>query len=915
MANLKFRLKSPIVEIRDIILTTLRNSKLFRKQADIDRIGSQLDTVEIFQSFIPRDQLEPKSYVAVEELNKRMEGSFIDHLITYKRLENLASGLQEIEQLHENTVVPVINRILDYESKIRVFKKISSQKGLYNTLVHETFNYDNNFEGTERKLAVNKVTGSLRLNGSGKLLSTKERSNISYEILTEGVSIVDQAPIDNIYSRDPLKPWFVSMASKNFTRNKNYSVLNLEDYQGVVMLLRVQFPSVQQLNRITFSYFSTDVMDVLGVFYSEVYNQDLNSISLKTANISFYQNREDTAKELNIVADINGDTDIINAAEVLIVFGQKDYVRVNGSFSYDRQLDLDEFQMKLKEYELKRKTELYGMNPLKNQNVLFDRDRVLNQIEKSTIDDGDRNYILGLTLFAIENISYEPFGTFRSKDITVNGNIVAFSLDVTKKTTFTIREAVEMAFININTRRLPIATLDEFGRVADSTLLTIFDLTNNQYLASTNFIPEIVDGDFKEGAELYLDGQLLASSDYSFYAKTPTGWSLLITAPAAHESSILTMTYYPAAKDHNNTAYEPTRIDMVKVAGKPNVDINFLTYNLNDYVFIKSDDDRIVSFKEGVEITYIGIDGDLGGIVYALLPKTGAKGIVPADAYTPTLSEASLFNTNDYYYIPENKVVDVDNEVYTILKNQRLYHNSTEVKKWSDITSPPPSGLLTFTLPNSYIKNMIVIEVDKILFVPSDEHQYGIDSTGDIKNKTVINLPLEWFKNGKDIRVHYMPLFYDYVLLSSNILNHNDKEVFNGTTDSSVQLTRFPYTDIKILQGPKWKLSRGMFFHTDNFSVTYEPIVVKVNNRKAFNVTKYRDDQEEEVFDERDITYTVQGNTIVFANDPGQAQITVLYYTIGNSFSLELQMFKGDASKYFTTPEINDYTVLMATRR
>jgi len=210
---------------------------------------------------------------------------------------------------------------------------------------------------------------------------------------------------------------------------------------------------------------------------------------------------------------------------------------------------------------------------------------------------------------------------------------------------------------------------------------------------------------------------------------------------------------------------------------------------------------------------------------------------------------------------------------------------------------------------------MIVIEVDKILFVPSDEHQYGIDSTGDIKNKTVINLPLEWFKNGKDIRVHYMPLFYDYVLLSSNILNHNDKEVFNGTTDSSVQLTRFPYTDIKILQGPKWKLSRGMFFHTDNFSVTYEPIVVKVNNRKAFNVTKYRDDQEEEVFDERDITYTVQGNTIVFANDPGQAQITVLYYTIGNSFSLELQMFKGDASKYFTTPEINDYTVLMATRR
>jgi hypothetical protein len=911
MAKLKFLEKSPIAEIRQTILGILQSSRLYLKQNDLDRVGAQLDTVDILQSFIPSDYLESQSFVSHDEINKRLEASYVDHLINYARVKNLVDGIGEAEKLYIDTVEPVINRILDHESKIKVFKRIQSKKGIYNTILHETFNYDNNYEGTDRRLSVNKVTGSLRLNGSGKLLTTKEKSNITYEVLSEGVQVVDEGPIDNLYNRDRFKPWFVSFTARNFIKNNRYSKLDLSNYSGVAIALRIQFPSVQQLNRVTFSYFSTDVMDILGVFYSELYNQDLNSINLKKADIAFYQNREDTAKEMNIVAVRDNDTEIIQASEVIIVLGQTDFIRVDNSFAYRRLPNLDEFKTLLGNHEFDRKVELNGLKPLKNPTLLFDKDRVLSQFATVNLKEGDKNFVLGLTLFSIENIEYEPYGNFSSKDYKVNGNIVAFALDATKKTTLGIREAVEMFFININKLRLAIASTDDSGRVLDSVLLRTYNITENKYIATTNFIPEIVNGKFKDGALLYLDGNPLKAEDYFFFSRTPRGWSIIVTAPAAHESSVLTMTYYPAAVDHSNTAYDPTRIDMIKVAGKPNVDINFLTYNLNDYIFLQGTLGEIVSYKEGTEIQFTEVNDN----VYAAIYKTDTKGIIPANTYTPLSEETTLFNTTDYYYIPEKNVIDMELEVYTLLKGKRLRYNSSPINKWSDIPSPPTSGLLTFTVEAPYIKNMIVLEADKVLYVLGDDNQYLLDTTGNIRAKNVVQIPVDWIQNASDIRVHFMPLFYDATLLQSNILNQNTKEVFDNIRGRQINLNSYPYIDIKILQSSKWKLSRGVFFHKDNFSVTYEPIVVKINNRKAFNVTQYIQDQEQDIFDERDITYTLTENQIIFDRDVDGLSISAEYYVLGNAFSLDIEMFKGDASKYFTTPELNDYTILMATKK
>src|SRR6185436_12538191 len=181
MAVLKFLQKSPIAELRQKVLDILQSSRLYIKQNDLDRIASQLGSVEIFQSFIPADTLEALSPFLAEDVNKRLEGTYIDHLLNYARVSNLVGGLEEVQQLFANTVDPVVNRILEHESRIKVFKRILGLQGEYNTIIHETFNYDNNYDGTDRRLATNTVTGTLRLNGTGKLLTTKEKSNITYE--------------------------------------------------------------------------------------------------------------------------------------------------------------------------------------------------------------------------------------------------------------------------------------------------------------------------------------------------------------------------------------------------------------------------------------------------------------------------------------------------------------------------------------------------------------------------------------------------------------------------------------------------------------------------------------------------------------------------------------------------------------
>ena len=491
MQNIKSLLINPLKEIKDLVNILLKSSKLFIKKSDFDAIQTQLDNTEVINSFIPAEIIEKFEPFFINKINKKLKGGYIDHLIQYTKIKNLEQILKDIDEMYENVVISNIKKILEFESVVATYKNIQNEKGIYNSSIHETFNYDNNYEGSDRRLSINKNAGTLRLNASDSvLLTTVEKSNISYEILTEGIEICEANPIEYIYTRDKYKPWYVSILSKGVLINKNYSNIKLKDYNGVVFLVRVQFPSLQQANRISYSSFSTDVLDLLGIFFTDSYNQNLNSTNLKKLNVDYYNDKSDVSKELNLDFYVNEESDIINATEILLVFGQKDYIVVENNIRYQEELDLDTIENNLYKLEHDRKIELYGMSSIKNQNILFDINRIKYN-KKLNVQQGDRNYIIGFNLFSIENINYEAYGNFRSKNYKTDGNIVAFSLYVNKKSNYTIKEYVELFFINYNGYRFPIGNFDADGRVKDSCLLTNLDIDNNLYSGHTNFIAKL----------------------------------------------------------------------------------------------------------------------------------------------------------------------------------------------------------------------------------------------------------------------------------------------------------------------------------------------------------------------------------------------------------------------------------------
>lgn len=903
--------KNPISTVKDIVVSLLQNSKIFVQQNEVDYISNILNTSDVLESFIPAAPIEIGP-VYSKEINKKLEGCYIDHYLQYKKLKVLYEGMDECTSIFVNKVSNITDQILEKESKLQAFKRTQGNNGLYNNVIHETFLQDNNYDGTDRKLSINRAANTLRLNSESRNLVTTETCNLKYEILTEGVTLIDENPLDNLFTRNQFQPWYISLAAKNFIGNKQYSNLDLLNYQGVVVLLRITFPSAQQINRFSYNSFSTDNLDLLGAFYSNYYDQDLNSRNIKSIDITSYKNAEGLSKEVNFYELINNDPQIVNANEMLIILGQKNYLSVNTNINYDVPYTVDDVIIELKKEERNTRIKNNSIKSIASNSNIINESNVLSKSTSVNLREGDKNFLIGLSLLSVENNVYDAFGAFRSINYEINGNAFGFAIETNKKL-YPIDQGAEMLFVNINSKKIPIASFDLEGRVKDTCILTTISLINNSFLGYTNFIPELENGVIKDGI-FYLNGNLLNPSDYSILRKTPRGYELLITSELAQDGGQLIMAYKTASIDHIGIEYKPERIDMEKEFGRPNIDVNFLSKSISDYIYLRSGTNRYISFTEGDEVSYTEILNNK----YLSVLKTNSKGIESSDndIRTDFTDVESFFNTTKYFYIPIEKVIGIEYERYQVIKNEKPKFDKgsgfTTTWTWTDISNSTEE-YITLETNEEYLKNFIVVIIDNVEFRLNNIQQYALDNEDFIQNKKRFRIEKNLLTNFKNIKVNYTPLAIT-TAAKTNILQHNDSEKFTqGTSNSSVTLKRFPYIDNEILSSAKWVISRGIFYNIDNFSITYEPLQIKVGNRLAFNATIYREGQQDK-FDTGDITYTVEDRKITF-NQEITDPIEVKYYFLGNFFNVEIEMFKANSSKYFITPEIFDFTMFVVGKK
>ena len=99
--------KNPITAVKDLVVSLLQNSKIFVQQNEVDYISNILNTSDVLESFIPAAPIEIGP-VYSKEINKKLEGCYIDHYLQYKKLKVLYEGMDECTSIFFNKVYNIV---------------------------------------------------------------------------------------------------------------------------------------------------------------------------------------------------------------------------------------------------------------------------------------------------------------------------------------------------------------------------------------------------------------------------------------------------------------------------------------------------------------------------------------------------------------------------------------------------------------------------------------------------------------------------------------------------------------------------------------------------------------------------------------------------------------------------------------
>lgn len=906
----------------------LTKSRFYQSRNQLDQITAKLESVDPVESFIPSTPIEERSYLSSDMINKKLEGAYVDHLLQLETLRMCYNGLSELNTTYETRIVPAVKEILNMKSKINTYGSLTKYRGVFNNINHDTFNHDSNTTTNDRKLSINKEAGILRMNSYGKVLTRKETCNLKYEIITAGAELIDEGNMDDLLLDDESSRWYLSYIVNGLPQNQAYPRINLSNYNGIIVAIRIQLPSIQQISRITLSDFSISSQDILAVMYSDTHDQSLRSLNIRKANIEFYQNKNDSSKEMNLYEMQNNVPGIVNAAEIIILIGQSNYIESENENKFMRTPNTNEIIERLNHYTKSRRIELNSIHDRDASSFILQPESIVQKVQEIDIPKGARNYFIGLSKLIVENRVYDSYGVYQSKNIKVDGNIVAFGIKATEKDMHSISNATILYSINFGSKTIPVQLYKTYDYVIDSFFMYPENREQNIYRGTTNFIPLRSELDrTKLGGlmEIFVDGSIAPQSlidSIEIVKATETGVVIEMTSTILHENSIVTMRYAPSKYDHEGIEYEPDKVDILKIFGKPNIDVTFWSARPEVLFFIKDNTNRSISLIEGSQCNFIEINGMKFLSVDKSIfdAKVGDNDGPKYKTTDPTL--LSLMDDNRYY-VPEVYVFTPDDETYIVKKNeipQVMFNgNPTNADNWTTIEAigTEVNGEYEFVILNEYTHNLIVIEVDKSFHRIPVSGQYIVDGVASIQNKRLIRINRSLIEGAERIRFHYVPLFYYEIpglAITTNISNHNKYDLFAGTTNGGVILSKPPFLDNEIIASGKWTLNGGTFYNRNQLSIVYEPILVYVGNQKARNITQYRETADEEIFSPDEITYTVEGNKLSFnrnITDP----VRVHYYTIGDEFSYTVQMYRCDNSRYFLTPELKDITTLIASRK
>lgn len=887
--------------VRTIIYNKLRQLLYVTDNTEtanlIELYNSNVNSYTVGRSFISSDNpVVDGDLIRSSTLNGLMEAIENDLDVLYYEIDNINDFLNRLEQYTVSIIKAMIKHLNMLGAKIRNYTNLNVGSKMFTDQITNTFQTQDN-QTTDRIPAhIDTDIERLKIKPFTKKKEMgRHISQIHIIPITTSLRDYDIVGAKHLYTQVQNDPWYISMVGNNIKHEETFNQ-TFDDYNGALVCVKVSFSHLTPINQIRMGMFSIDRMDVVGMWYSVRGTTNLNSriwneITLNQTNDNrFYE-------EYNF--------EPVWAKEVCLVLGQKRYVEEK-EVSFERRLTAKVIEnisnrMMHSIYNYKSYEELESIeNPLQDplKDVLNDVLTELEDIKISTSPTTNREYFLGLTFLEANYISYEVGSSYETKMIPAEGNIadVFFEDETLNVISGDLINACSTYKIKLNDKYFPISSSKNI--IIDATTI---DIDRTFY---TNFLV-----DTTKSFVLTYNGEIIDSSEYTLNPIPTKKNKHLVTLNNTRfiPNTVIAMKYYPPITTPAQRIYDPTHINTREAIGVPNTIVP-TTVSVSDGFYVFDADTSVNPSGVPDYSDSVYYDGDEMELVeylderYAMIPSGLIKPSTPLFGEPVLVSGlVTAQNIHGHRFIPKKFIsypekgiyFGVIREEHNIISGSQVVTTNSAYKRGSIIVEFEDN--LTFSYAE-YAK-------DSLIYHDSNKNTLTIDSTGST-TAYLSYIPIDPTYNGQEI----------------NLSDHNQVNNFTNTDENNeIQLPYSPYIDGIIIGNPnRWIWNNGLYVLDTNPSTVYEPIIIYVDNRKAINITDYRNTDTPELNEPMypdDIKYIQNGKKIKFNKAISGQDIRIEYYILATALGVKSLLYRIDSANPFVTPENLSYTLLVNVKR
>lgn len=838
-------------KIREFVLSDIQRRGTLISPEEVERIRAIMSsTSHSVPLFVPESLAEITNS---DQINRAFDLMWLDHSILIEDVMVLYRLYQSImEKTKERLVMPRIS-IKKAISTTRNYLKVKGYENFYNLVYSFHMGSAINEEKINRKLAIDKESGVAFLPvAKEQRYSTNADMNVTFDLLTKGCKIIEQSETEYLFDSD--LTWYMNVVAEKLLNPHPY-----EDYDGVILSINIELPSVVNINNIKIRLLSDVTQEIVGVFYAKNYSdpQARNPIeNYSVINSGF-------------ITDISFEP--VYTRRLSILVGSKLFREIEKDQILDRVIDKDYVSKVTREVrEIEAESLFLDLPPAES----VSRERITDAMFMDPIElrKGRKIYSIPVRTVEVLYREYEAYGSFSSKGIVLEGNLALVTMEEEVVNADGIKVAKKVI---INGIEYSIGSLEEDGYVRDVVVIKQGSTDNREkmYYFTTNFIPR-----FDNELEITAFGSALDLSNINFAIteQLQTGNRYYMSASSdLVDGTTMVVRYLPALYDRAGIEYDPRKLDVIVSIGKPNVKNNLIANRISRDIYFYPTPTTISRYATDTVSISKG--------KYRLPVSNSGTTL-----YGEPLSIGTIFwNGSNGYLELDRKVYGPYRGVYLLMEEEK---NVDDQGFLEEIGNPSIKGT-----SEPYVRGMIQIFQRNRPVVITEEYEANYGPIDDYKR---VRVALNSVDRTKPVKVYYHPIPRLDGTYSSKERNNIEKynanqNIVTSTEIMEVTLDRYPFVDPDIVNSSFFVKKSGTWFFKDRTSIIYEPVLIYVDRKKL----------------EYDKDYKLSGRKISFTK-PVRGNINIRYYVLADRVGFKVEMYREEPLKVGNTAKLSSFLAL-----